>query len=122
MMTNITLTQIVLTLFLLFALSRVVLRFKGGALTITGFIFWSGLFCFAIVVVIIPSVTSLIANAVGIRRGADAVIYTSLVLLFYLIFRLHIFIEDIKHEISELVRKLAFEELKKRHAKKTSKN
>lgn len=122
MIINVTFTQILLTLFLLFALSRVVLRFKGGALTITGFIFWSGLFCFAILAVIVPSVTSLIANVIGIRRGADAVIYTSLVLIFYLIFRLHIFIEDIKHEISELVKKLAFEELKKRHGKKASKN
>lgn len=119
---NITITQIILTGFLLFALSRVVLRFKGGALTFTGFVFWCSLFCFAIIAVLIPDITSFIAKAIGINRGADAVIYTSLVLLFYLIFRLHIFIEDIKHEITDLVRRLAFQELKKKNAKKTSKD
>lgn len=117
-----TLTQIVLLLFLLFALSRVILRFKGGALSITGFIFWTGLFSMAMVVVLMPKLTSELARAAGIGRGVDAVIYSSLVLLFYLIFRLHIFIEDIKHEITTLVRKLAIQDSEKKNAKKTSKD
>ena len=117
-----TLTQIVLLLFLLFALSRVILRFKGGALTITGFIFWTGLFSVAIITVLLPKLTSEVAKAAGIGRGVDAVIYSSLVLIFYLIFRLHIFIEDIKHEITTLVRKLAMQDSEKKNAKKTSKN
>lgn len=115
------LTQIILLIFLFFALSRVILRFKGGALNITGFIFWSSLFGLAIVAVIFPKLTSNFARAAGIGRGADAVIYSSLVLLFYLIFRLHIFLEDIKHEITDIVRKLAMQELKK-NVKKTSKD
>lgn len=117
-----TLTQIVLLLFLIFALSRVLLRFKGGAIQITGFIFWSGLFGFAIIAVLFPRLTSEFARAAGIGRGVDAVIYSSLVLLFYLIFRLHIFLEDIKEEITTIVRKLAMQELEKNNAKKSSKD
>lgn len=117
-----TLTQIVLLIFLLFAISRVILRFRGGALSVRGFVFWSGLFGLAIVAVFFPGLTGELAKAAGIGRGVDAVIYASLVLLFYLIFRLHIFIEDIKNEITTLVRKLAMEEMDNKNAPKTSKN
>lgn len=116
-----TLTQIILTVFLLFAVSRVILRFKGGAVSARGFIFWVSLFGFAIVAVFFPKLTGELAKTAGIGRGVDAIIYASLVLLFYLIFRLHIFIEDLRQEITALVRKLALQELKK-NAKKTSKD
>jgi len=114
------LIQIVLVIFLFFALSRVVLRFKGGVVSLTGLMFWSSLFALAIVAVLIPDITSRIARAAGIGRGADAVIYASIVLLFYLIFRLHIFLEDIKSDITEIVRKLALKDIKSKNAKKTS--
>lgn len=117
-----TLTQIVLIVFLLFAVSRVVLRFRGGALSARGFVFWVGLFSFAIIAVLFPKLTGELAKAAGIGRGADAVIYASLVLLFYLIFRLHIFIEDLRHEITTLVRKLSLKDAKDKNAKKTSKD
>lgn len=117
-----TLTQIVFIIFLLFAISRVILRFRGGALTLRSFIFWSCLFGLAITAVLFPKLTSELARAAGIGRGVDAVIYASLVLLFYLIFRLHIFIEDIKDEITTLVRKLAMQEMDKKNGPKTSKN
>ena len=118
----ISLTQIFLLLFLLFALSRVVLRFRGGALSIRGFVFWLGLFSFAIVTVLEPKITGSIANYFVIGRGADAVIYVSLVLLFYLIFRLHIFIEDLRHDITTLVGKLSMREFAEKNGKKISKN
>lgn len=117
-----TLTQVVLLVFLFFAISRVFLRFKGGILSTVGFFFWSGLFGIAIIAVLAPGLTSKIAQAVGIGRGVDAVVYSSIVLLFYLIFRLHVFIEDIKHDITTLVKKLALKELEEQNVKKPSKN
>ena len=48
----ITLTQIFLATFLLFALSRVFLRLKSSELSLFGFIFWSGIFGLAMVVVL----------------------------------------------------------------------
>ena len=104
---SITFTQLFLTIFLLFALSRVTLRFFGGALSFFGLIFWSALFGSSIVVVLFPRITGAIAQLIGIGRGADAVLYTSITLLFYLVFRLYIYIEDIRHEITQLIQKLA---------------
>lgn len=112
--------QILLLIFLLFALSRVVLRFKDGIVSITGFIFWSFLFLIAIIAVIVPDITSNVARASGIGRGVDAVVYSSIVLLFYLVFRIYIFLEDIKNDITKIVKELALKEHK--NDKKTSKD
>lgn len=104
---QISLTQILLITFLLFALSRVILRFIGGSLSFFGLLFWSALFGSSIFTVIFPSITGNIANAFGVGRGVDAVIYASITLLFYLVFRLYIYLEDIRQEITQLIQKLA---------------
>src|SRR3990167_218391 len=106
-------TQILLSIFLLFAVSRVFLRFRGGSLSPLGFIFWTLLFSSAIVAVIFPSLTSDVARVLGVGRGADAILYTSVVILFYLVFRLYIYIKDLRQEITNLVSKLALKEGKK---------
>lgn len=116
------LTQIFLILFLLFALSRVFLRFRGGSVSITGFIFWVTVFILAITAVVFPNLTSKIAKATGIGRGVDTVVYASIVLLFYLVFRIHIFLEDLKNDITAIVKKLALKEIKGKNAKKISKD
>jgi len=64
----------------------------------------------AIVVVLFPSLSGAVAKFMGIGRGVDAIVYTSITLLFYLVFRLYVYLEDIRHEITDLVRKLALKE------------
>lgn len=115
-----TFTQILLTVFLIFALSRVVLRFKGGNVSLTGLMFWGLLFGSAIVFVLIPEITSDIATTLGIGRGADAVVYSSIVVLFYLVFRLYVYIQDIRQDITDIVKTIALKDAKKND--KTSKS
>lgn len=117
-----TITQLFLSLFLLFALTRVIFRFKEGILPQVGLFFWSGIFLTAIIIVLFPGLTSSVAQRVGIGRGADIVIYISISLIFYLIFRLYIFLEDLKNDMTELVKELALKNVKKRDGRKTSKN
>ncbi len=74
------------------------------------FIFWSGVFFTAVIGILNPSLTSKLAFFFGIGRGADIVVYLSIALLFYLVFRLSIALEDVRHEITELVRKLTLSE------------
>lgn len=54
-----------------------------------------------------PGLTSYVAKRLGIGRGTDVVLYLSIALLFYLIFRLSIALEETRREITELVRKIA---------------
>ncbi len=68
---------------------------------------------FALAGVLAPEFTSYVAQFVGIGRGADVVIYLSIALLFYLIFRISIAIEETRREITELVRKIALENSRK---------
>lgn len=106
--------QLLFLPFLFFALSRVILRFKGKQIKITEFGFWTLLFLTAIVVIIFPNETTTFAQLLGIGRGVDLVVYASIIALFYLVFRSYIMIEDLKHEITLLVRKLALEKSKKK--------
>lgn len=116
---SVSLTQIFLSFFLLFALSRVFLRLRSSELSIIGFIFWSGIFGIAAIVVLFPGLTGSLAYTLGIGRGADAVLYISIILLFYLVFRLYIYIEDLRHDITQIVKKIALKENNK-NAKKSS--
>ncbi len=98
--------QLILIIFLLFAVSRVILQLKSGNLTAGSFIFWTVLFLVAIIGVLTPELVSKAAKFLGIGRGADVVIYLSIVLRLYLIFRFSITIEDLRHEITKLVREI----------------
>lgn len=102
--------QLALAVFLLFALSRVILRLKDGNLTLGEFLFWFGLFAFALVGVIEPHFTNYVAQMVGIGRGADVVIYASIALLFYMLFRTNIMLENVRNEVTQLVRLIALQE------------
>jgi hypothetical protein len=107
-----TLVQIILLLFLWFSLSRVILQFRLRQISPLLFLFWFLLFVSAMVVVILPTETTRIARLVGIGRGVDLATYASIVVLFYLVFRVYIAVEDLKHEITKLVRQLALQNLK----------
>ncbi|MBI2475239.1 DUF2304 family protein [Candidatus Uhrbacteria bacterium] len=104
------LIQIFILLFALFAISRTLRQFRQGALSIAWLIFWIVFWIVVGGVAISPQTTDVIAKLVGVGRGADFVIYISLIALFYLIFRLFGKIEDVEREITKLVRKLAVEE------------
>jgi hypothetical protein len=106
------LIQFFILVFALFALSRTLWQFKRRALTFVWFFFW---FLFWIVVgfvAVLPQTTDIVARFVGVGRGADVVIYASLLVLFYLIFRVYIKIEQVEREVTGLVRKLALDDLK----------
>jgi hypothetical protein len=109
----ITIVQIIAFIFVTFAASRAVLRAKDKKITIIELFFWLGIWGGLIVVVFFPGLTSYIAELVGIGRGIDVIIYTSIGLLFYMIFRLYVKLEDSEKEITRLVREIALMKKKK---------
>lgn len=114
---NILPIQIILAFFLLFAATRVFLRFREGTLSFASFLFWIGIWLAAGFALINPQFTSFIAHKIGIQRGTDAVIYFSLVLLFYLIFRNYVALENIKDELNNLASLFTLKNEKKRKKK-----
>lgn len=105
--------QIVLILFILFAASRAVLQFRGGTIRFGALSFWLSIWLVAIVAIIYPEETTRLARFLGIGRGVDIVVYASIAILFYLVFRLHVYLEDIRTEISTLIREVSLQEVQK---------
>ena len=103
--------QIVLVAFAVFALSRVVLRFRKGGLPVihlvTWFLFWAAV----IVAVLRPTTTSAVAAWVRVGRGTDLVMYLSVVAIFYLLFRMFGKIEELERQITRVVRAAALKDL-----------
>ena len=106
--------QVIALIFALFALSRAVLRFKDNRLTKNEFIFWALVWFVVIIVSLIPNVLGLFSNILGIQRGMDLIIAVSIIVLFYLIFRLYVQLEGVKREITAVVRKVALEDKTKK--------
>jgi hypothetical protein len=89
----------------------VILRFRKGGLALvhlfTWLLFWAGV----IVAVLRPTTTSTVAAWVRVGRGADLVMYLSVVVLFYSLFRMFGRIEELERQITRVVRAAALKEL-----------
>ncbi|MFA5771060.1 MAG: DUF2304 domain-containing protein [Patescibacteria group bacterium] len=105
--------QIILVVFFLFVLFKVLNRFRSGDLkgkeTVGWIIFWT----LAAVVVISPNSTLILAKLLGVGRGADAIIYLAIVLLFFLVFKIFVRLEKIERQITKLVRQDTLGQAKK---------
>lgn len=106
-----TIIQILIVAFVLFAALRAIMKFREGTLRITWVVFWILFWLTAGVVAVLPQTTDFAARFVGVGRGADLVIYASLIAIFYLVFRLFVKLEEVEGQITRLVRKLALEDL-----------
>lgn len=104
--------QIFAATFLIFAFSRVFLRAREGSIGWGMFLFWTAIWFLALLAIFKPDLTTKIANELGVGRGVDAAIYTSIVVLFYLNFRSNVQIENLRHEITKLTREIALKNQK----------
>lgn len=107
----ISLMQLLIVVFSIFVLVRALTNFRKRVLSKRELFFWCVVWGGAIVVVFWPGLTSGIARLLGIGRGSDAIVYASIVVLFYVAFFLYVKIEKIRKDITKLVREQA---LKKR--------
>ena len=98
--------QILIVAFVIFALSRTVVRFREGTLTSGWLILWSAVWVAVAVAAILPQTTSWFARLLGVGRGVDAVIYLSIIVLFYLVFRVFLRLQRLDHDITLVVREL----------------
>lgn len=110
--------QILLLVFLFFAFTRVILRFREGSIPFGIFLFWVGIWALASVGIIWPDFTTFVAKKIGIGRGSDAVVYAALIILFYLLFRLTVAVENLRHEITKVIREIALADNDKKIKKK----
>ena len=106
--------QVIAIIVALFAVSRAFLRLKEHKISIPAFIFWAIVWIAVVVVAFIPNVTSYVSDFFGIGRGIDFVVYLSILLLFYLIFRIYVKIESLNGSITKLTRAIAINKGRKK--------
>ena len=101
------LIQIVGIAFALFALSRVILQLKKRSMTLNEGLFWIFIWSSVVVFLIFPEFFGYVADILGVGRGVDALMYISIVVLFYLIYRLSAKVDTLERQITYIVREIA---------------
>lgn len=101
------LVQFVALIIIIFALSRVYLRFRANKSSVKELMFWTFVWILVAVVVFMPSTMSYFAKMLGVGRGVDVVIYLGLLVLVYWQFRSSARMEKIEQDISKVVREIA---------------
>lgn len=112
--------QIFLLVLVLFAVSRVYLRAKEKILSPKTALFWFAIWTAAAFGILLPTTTTNLAEIVGVGRGVDVIVYVSLALLFYLVFRVFVIVEDLRHEITSLIRQIALQNSSQKHPRLSS--
>jgi small membrane protein len=105
--------QFLLLAFVLAALTKVIHSYTQRGMQRRAFLFWTVVWIGTAAIITFPEATSFLAHGVGIGRGADLIIYASLLMSFYLILRLHLLLARLEQEITEIVRAIALEQLQK---------
>jgi small membrane protein len=103
--------QSLLLAFVLAALAKVLHSYKQRRMAPLDFLFWGLVWIGTASIIIFPDATSFLAHFLGIGRGADLIMYLSLLISSYLIFRLHLALARLEQAIMALVRAIALERL-----------
>ena len=102
--------KVIIILFSLFVLYRTVSRFRQRDITGRELAAWAVLWFLVIGATLVPQQTDVIAQAVGVERGADLLVYLSLVALFYIAFKTIVKLEKIDRDVTAVVRQGALNE------------
>lgn len=101
------LIQILLSLFLIFAFIKVIGRFRAKEISYWSLIFWLLFWIVVAMVVWQPNLSTELANRLGVGRGTDLVMYVSVAVLFYLMFRQTVRLEKMEKNVTKIVREIA---------------
>ncbi len=72
---------------------------------------WSVLWIGATIIVLLPQTTTTVAHIFGVGRGVDFILYTSVVILFVLVFKIFITLERLERTFTELIRREALKDI-----------
>ena len=99
--------QILAIVVMVFGIVRTISLFRERRLSAVWFVFWVIIWGGVGVVAFVPKIASQVADFLGVGRGIDVLVYVSILLLFYLIFRIYLRLESIERNITKLVREIA---------------
>jgi len=101
-------SQIILSIIIIFFLLKITLNFfVKKNISLKFFIFWFFLWFLGLLFINFTPLLSFLAKKLGIGRGVDLAVYTSIILIFYFLYLVNVEIYEIKKRIEKLVRNLA---------------
>jgi len=106
--------KIVLLVFIVFVILRTIFRFAKKEIRGRELIMWLVFWLLVGGAIAWPQSTDSLAAQVGVSRGADLLVYISVLVLFYIVFRILVHVEKIDREITEVVRKVALKDGEKK--------
>jgi hypothetical protein len=80
---------------------------KIGAMAL---LLWLVLWIGFAVVVLFPETAVVVAHLLGISRGVDLALYLSVILIFFVLFRIYMRLEQVDRQITQIVRAVALRE------------
>lgn len=101
--------QIILTILVILILTRVFVRLYRKDINIREFLFWLIFWALALLVALWPDLTNKLAHKLDIGRGADMILYFSILGLVYAVFRIFVKIEKMERDISKVVQAKALQ-------------
>ena len=99
--------QIILIAIIVIMLIRLIFKMKSREINAGYFTIWLFIWLLAIALIGFPAIASYLADRVGVGRGVDLIIYVSIIVIFYLQFKLLMRIEKMEKDITKLTRHLA---------------
>jgi len=99
--------KIFLIVFSLYAIARARRQYLQREASWYWAVVWSFMWLFVIAVALMPQVTDVVANFVGVGRGADLLVYLAVIFLLYATYRSMVHQQKMSEDITELVRKIA---------------
>ncbi|OGC51212.1 hypothetical protein A2982_01850 [candidate division WWE3 bacterium RIFCSPLOWO2_01_FULL_39_13] len=102
--------QIIFIVFIIFSAVKVVGQIRNNKIGGFNLIFWLLIWIAGGIVILAPEISSNIGTFFGIGRGADLIIYSSIIVLFYIVYRIYIKVESMDKKIKELATKTALGE------------
>ncbi len=94
-------------IFSLFALSRVFLRLREGRISRGMMIVWTISWITVILFLLFTEEFEVLSNAVGIGRPLDFILITSILVAYYLTFRIYVYLEELRSDLAKIVRELS---------------
>lgn len=104
------LIQGIILIVVLLVIIRIFWQYRAKKINIKELVFWTIFWLAVGLVVLWPQSINILADYLGVGRGVDVVIYLSLLLVFYIIFRIFVRFDKLEKDITKITRHLALEE------------
>ena len=97
-------SQYIFIIFIIFIIYKTIFSYLKQKLSKLFLFIWLAVWFFGLFIILEPNLLSRVARIVGIGRGVDVVIYFSIILLFYLIYKISLKLIELDKQITDIVR------------------